>query len=542
MLHLKTFGGLSLDIDGIPGAGAAQQRKTLGLLALLAAAGQRGLSRDKLIASLWPETDAEHGRGLLRQACYALRRDLHAPELFLGSIQLRLNPAVISSDVDSFASALQANDPTRAVSYYTAPFLDGFFLNGEGEFENWAESERARLASQCRAALGVLSAEATRRGEHRVAAGWWRRLLELDQLSSDATLGLMTALDSGGEHAEALRCGRAYVELLRSELGADPPPELSEWIEQHRHGVGNGARPSTQPPAMMAMVVEGEGAIAGVQAVPSGLVRRVHQAQILSLAAVGAVLLLLAGAGYTVWRQHGTMGPAEPVAAPRQKMLAVLPFENRGPAADDYFADGLTEAIGMRLGGVRSLGVIASQSARQYKGTTKSLAQIGRELGVQYVLQGSVWWEKTAGASRVRVSPTLLRVSDGRQLWAAQYDTALTGMFALQTSVATKVAGALDIALPNAERRLLQAPTTNPEAYDAYLRGIEAHDKADAPAERWRSLDMFARAVALDSTFVTAYAYLSITHVIMYLSYLDRGPVDACQSSAGSRGAVGPRV
>ncbi|MFL5493635.1 MAG: hypothetical protein ACJ8DC_04530, partial [Gemmatimonadales bacterium] len=78
MLHLKTFGGLSVDSEGIPGTGAARQRKTLGLLALLAAAGRGGLSRDKLIASLWPETDAEHGRALLNQACYALRRDLQA--------------------------------------------------------------------------------------------------------------------------------------------------------------------------------------------------------------------------------------------------------------------------------------------------------------------------------------------------------------------------------------------------------------------------------------------------------------------------------
>src|SRR3954471_7481137 len=148
MLHLKTFGGLSVDIDGTPGTGAAQQRKTLGLLALLAVAGQRGLSRDKLIAALWPETNAEHGRALLRQACYALRRDLLAPELFLGSIQLRLNPAVISSDVDSFTCALEENDRSRAVSCYSVPFLDGFYLNGGGEFEEWAETERRRLASQ----------------------------------------------------------------------------------------------------------------------------------------------------------------------------------------------------------------------------------------------------------------------------------------------------------------------------------------------------------------------------------------------------------
>src|SRR3954453_12586110 len=123
MLHLRTFGGLSVEIDGIPGTGAAQQRKTLALLALLAVAGQRGLSRDKLIAALWPETDAEHGRALLRQACYALRRDLLAPELVLGSIQLRLNPVVISSDVEAFAGALEESDPGKAISYYTAPFL-----------------------------------------------------------------------------------------------------------------------------------------------------------------------------------------------------------------------------------------------------------------------------------------------------------------------------------------------------------------------------------------------------------------------------------
>src|SRR4051812_42816806 len=110
MLHLRTFGGLSVDIDGTPASGAAQQRKTLGLLALLAASAGRGVSRDKLIATLWPETGSSHGKGVVKQGCFALRRDFPARELFLGSIQLRLNPAVISSDVDSFSSALERND------------------------------------------------------------------------------------------------------------------------------------------------------------------------------------------------------------------------------------------------------------------------------------------------------------------------------------------------------------------------------------------------------------------------------------------------
>jgi tetratricopeptide (TPR) repeat protein len=113
-------------------------------------------------------------------------------------------------------------------------------------------------------------------------------------------------------------------------------------------------------------------------------------------------------------------------------------------------------------------------------------------------------------------------VSDGAQLWAAQYDTVLTGMFALQTSLATQVVGALDIVLATTQRRRLEASTANFQAYEAFLSGLEAVKKADDPAERWRSLQLFERAVALDSMFVTAYVFLSITDVMMYLSYLDR--------------------
>ncbi|MFL5475490.1 MAG: BTAD domain-containing putative transcriptional regulator [Gemmatimonadales bacterium] len=517
MLHLKTFGGLSVEIDGIPGTGAAQQRKTLALLALLAVAGQRGLSRDKLIACLWPETDAERGRALLNQACYALRRDLRTPDLFLGPIQLRLNSATITSDVADFIAALERNDPAGAVAFYAAPFLDGFYLNGGGEFETWAEVERSQLAAKFRAALERLSAEASGRGEHRLAAEWSRRLLQLDPLSSHAVLGLMEALEQVGERAEALRRGQAYVDLVRSELGTDPPPELAEWIERHRYVAGNGVKRTVRAEE----AEEGKTSTAELPQVPVALSRRVQRAQVLSLSAVGAVLLFLAGAGYMVWKQHDAVGAAVPIASPGRKILAVLPFENRGPAADDYFADGLTEAIGLRLGGVRSLAVIASQSANRYKGTSKSLTQIGRELGAQYILRGSVWWDRTGPPGRVRVSPVLLRVSDGRPLWAAEYDTVLTGMFALQTSLATKVAGALDITLLTDERRQLEAPTSNAEAYETYLRAIEA-TQAPSPATRRRSADLFQRAVTLDPSFVTAWAYLSITHVILYLSYLDR--------------------
>src|SRR5438876_11833523 len=110
MLQLKTLGGLSVEQDGTPCGGAASRRKTLALLALLAAAGKKGISRDKLVVQLWPETDTAHGRDLLKQACSAHRRHLGQAELFIDTNDLRLNSPAISSDLDAFAEALEHRD------------------------------------------------------------------------------------------------------------------------------------------------------------------------------------------------------------------------------------------------------------------------------------------------------------------------------------------------------------------------------------------------------------------------------------------------
>src|SRR5712692_7744261 len=221
MLQLKTFGGLSVAADAASARGAAQHRKTLALLALLAAASRRGMSRDKLIAYLWPDADAEHGRNLLNQACYALRRDLHAPELILGATELRLNPEIISSDVQNFEEALDRGDPARAVAVYSGTFLDGFYLSDAGEFEHWVEEERSRLARQALDALESLATQAASAGDLKAPMKWWRRLTELDPLSAQAALGLMRALDDAGERAEAVQHGRRYEAYVRQELGAE---------------------------------------------------------------------------------------------------------------------------------------------------------------------------------------------------------------------------------------------------------------------------------------------------------------------------------
>jgi len=234
MYELRTFGGLSLEANGAPCMGAAAQRKTLALLALLAR-HPRGLSRDKLIAYLWPDTDAAHGRGLLRQGCYALRRDLRADRLFLGTTELRLNPAFVTSDVQAFEEALRGDDLTKAADLYAGAFLDGFFLSHATEFEDWADGERARLAKAVYDVFEKLATRSAAEGNHEAAQRWWRRLAALEPLSSRAALGLMTALAERGEIPEALRHGKAYEALVREELGAPPEPAVAQVLDRLQH-------------------------------------------------------------------------------------------------------------------------------------------------------------------------------------------------------------------------------------------------------------------------------------------------------------------
>jgi len=499
MLHLKTFGGPSVDIDGTPGTGAAQQRKTLALLALLAAAGRRGLSRDKLIAALWPETDAEHGRGLLRQACYALRRDLHAPELFLGSIQLRLNPALISSDVEAFAGALEETDPGRAVSCYTAPFLDGFYLNGGGEFESWAETERARLASQCRAALEVLSAEATSRGEHRVAVDWRRRLLELDPLSSHAALGLMTALNNAGEHSEALRCGEAYGELVRSELGADPPPELSGWIERHRHVAASGTRPSKQPPATgpaPADRVRSAGEFAKALSHPGAAQERRSPVALRRWGA-GVGLAALAAAGVLLSRSRSA-SPTDP------NLLAIAPFEVLDPSLQIWH-EGLVDVLSRNLDGAGPLRTLPQTvGLKRWHGRADrvSAESFGHRTGAGLVVFGSV----SRTRDTVSLRATVLDVARQK----AEADLEVRGDTAdigdLADSLGVRILRALGRDRPIGSVRRVSIGSRSLPALKAFLSGEQFYRRG-----KWDSaLVHYDQAIAQDSTFAIAYKQMGM--------------------------------
>ena len=208
MLRLETFGGLRLVDES--GATVATQRRRLALLTLLAAAGERGLSRDKLLGYLWPESPAPNARHALEQLLYELRQRVH-PALFRGTDPLVLSPDIITSDVADFEQAVTRDAGAGAAALYRGPFLDGFYLGDAGEFERWVEAERARLADRCAAAVERWGRRAAADGDHVSAVEAWRMLVGLTPLSSRGAVGLMSALAQMGEAAEAIRHGRLFL-------------------------------------------------------------------------------------------------------------------------------------------------------------------------------------------------------------------------------------------------------------------------------------------------------------------------------------------
>ncbi len=191
---------------------------------------------------------------------------------------------------------------------------------------------------------------------------------------------------------------------------------------------------------------------------------------------------------------------------PEKIMLAVLPFENLGVSEDEYFADGITEEILIDLAQLSGLGVISRTSAMRYKKTEKNLREIGAELGVDYVLEGTIRWDNTGDESRVRIYTQLIRVDDDVHLWAERYDAVIEDIFGLQSTIAGKVAEALRVNLVGNEKDLLlKRHTENLEAYNLYLKGRHFWNKRTEEGLQ-KSLAYFQQAIEKDSAYALAYA------------------------------------
>jgi len=216
-----------------------------------------------------------------------------------------------------------------------------------------------------------------------------------------------------------------------------------------------------------------------------------------------------------------------PAARGTSKVLAVLPFSNLGAGAQDYFAEGLTDELRGKLSSIAGLSVIATGSSEQYRHTDKSLQQVARELGVHYLLVGTVSWD--GRRSRVRVSPELVEVTSSAApttTWKQAFEADPSDVFSVQADIAGQVASGLGLALGSGAKRAITArPTENIAAHDAYLQGLAllpriftaGADRPSAEVAR-QAAAAFRQAVALDSSFALAWARLSLADSRLYLT------------------------
>jgi TolB-like protein/Flp pilus assembly protein TadD len=235
-----------------------------------------------------------------------------------------------------------------------------------------------------------------------------------------------------------------------------------------------------------------------------------------------ATALALAAAGLWVARRGAGKPPVPAESGPTR--IVVLPFENQGAAEDGYFADGVTDEVRGKLTSLPGLQVIARGSSTPYKHTTKTPGEIARELEVRYLLTGTVRWQKEGGKSHVQVRPELVEVSGSGapvSKWQQPFDAELTGVFQVQSDIATHVAEELGVALGAGEQGLLaETPTRNLAAYDAFLRGEEASKglgASDPPSPR-RAVSHYEHAVALDPGFALAWAQLGRARASLYFN------------------------
>jgi DNA-binding winged helix-turn-helix (wHTH) protein/TolB-like protein/Tfp pilus assembly protein PilF len=220
--------------------------------------------------------------------------------------------------------------------------------------------------------------------------------------------------------------------------------------------------------------------------------------------------------------------------------IAVLPFVNLGSPDDEYFVAGMTEEITSRLAGLSRLAVKSSTTVTQYDRHGKSVPRIGADLGVEYVVEGSVRWEQASVGRQVRITPKLIRVADDTAVWTQQYDAALSDLFAVQADIAYRITGAMQVALEARERRMVEArATADTEAHLAYLRGITAFQQGstDTRNQAQARADL-EDAVARDPRFALAWSWLARVYAWQYYTGAQRTPETRLAAQRAARTAI----
>lgn len=491
MIELRILGTLQLSAsDGRDLEALARRSKRTALLCYLAAAVPDGLQRrDPLLALFWPELDEAHARSALSQALYVLRNALGEQAIETrGDGEVGLSCNVVWCDVRAFEAALDAGRPAEALALYRGGLLDGFFLSDAPEFERWIERERERLRE--RAGDGAWALAETRAAAKDMvqAARWARWAAALSPADESVVRRLMSFLCGLGDRAAAVRAYEAFALRLSAEYELEPSAQtlaLAEAIRRKTPAAVLRTTPDLAPSTTPA---------------PLPAPEATRQPRPRRLAGALALVLLVSAVIFSLPVLRPSAGAAT------DKRIAVLPLANlTGDTTQEYFVEGLHDALLTELAKIGALSVISRTSVLGYRNSTKPVTEIARELHVDAVVEGTV----VLSGDSVRINAQLIAGATDRHLWANSYVRSRRNLLLLYSDVAQAIAREVQARVtPQEHARLANTRTIDPEANDLYFRGryyCEKWTKDDFV----RGITLYHRAIDQDPTFAVAYAGLA---------------------------------
>jgi DNA-binding SARP family transcriptional activator len=525
LLRLRTFGGLSIErTDGTSlHTTPTTARRRLAVLAVIAASGSRGIARDRLLAMFWPESDTDRARHSLDQTLYALKRDAGGIAVITGRDELTVNQEVLTSDIAEFDGAVARGEHETVVTVHRGPFLDGVYVPGAPEFDQWVDAQRSCTARELERAIEQLATSAAARGDHITAARWWQRLATMDMRNTRVVLALMTELAATGDRAGALRHAQIHETLVRDDLGAEPNPAVAALAEKIR------SEPTVEKEHVIEPAAHSSGATSRrpdavpTAAAPATPVRAAHDRRLTTwlgeltgihprAAGIAAIVLavgLLSAAGMLATRHADVSRP----------WIVAANFENR--TGDSIFDRALDAALatGLQQSSYANLfpeARVRQTLARMERPATTGRVRLDENLAREVALREGI---------HMVVAGAIDRVDSNYIITARLVDAASAATINAERRVVTRRSEIID-AMDDVVRRLrrdigesadalkqhdLPLPSATTRSLDAlrkYADGMAAHATGDEAA----ATALWEEAVAYDSNFALAHAALGIAY------------------------------
>lgn len=461
---LRTLGHLALS-DAGGHAVQLRTRKALLLLACLASSPEEAWSRERLAALLWADRQDEQARNSLRTALSDIRRTLGTHALEVEGPTVRLGRSVVNSDLERLRR-LDAAGGTCASGSLETIYGGEFLADAEDALDlpDWLSTMRARAREMAASVMERTVDDLAANGRSEQAISRARELLWLDPLRETSHRRLMHLYASSGERSKAIAQYQACRQLLQRELGIEPSNETRRLADE--------------------IAVVGEGAISTLNTIAD------EPAQM----------------SFDMVSASGQEGIS----------IGVLPFVNMsGDPEQDYFVEGISEDISIDLSKIGELAVAVPGSTRMYRATTLPPSAIASEIGVDYVLTGSV--RRSNGM--VRITASLVDGRSNRQVWGERYDRELVNIFDVQTDIAASVASAVNATVsPTTILHDAVRGTTSLEAHEHYMRG-RALLKEMSRRSVELSKSSFERAIAADPQYALAHAGLAESITVLGWHY-----------------------